>query len=266
MDKGDLPAPLEPAKAGPGRMLFHVAGTYQAGIDQMSKHGLLSKSPTLTPRVDIGTWYNGGNFLTFWYPERGEVDRGREDSAQTPTLPVTTEMKAEILKDLEDSEIKDWHKTAFRTIIEEAKTYLPGERLRAVARINSGIGGTPIEWLFPEDSQDFIEFYNENKDSLPTKVKEALGKMEVKYLDPELNEDILTQDVIKTYVEHNLSNLGNYHGYPTDTREGLERVIGTLQGGSFEDPAWERYRGMLISRFQRRLAQIPDSSDAPVNG
>ncbi len=89
--------------------------------------------------------------------------------------------------------------------------------------------------------------------------------MEVKYLDPELNEDILAQDIIKTYVEHNLSDLGDYHGYPTDTREGLERVIGTLQGGIFDDPVWERYRGMLISRFQKRLVQLSESSNGTVS-
>ncbi|MBI4097715.1 MAG: hypothetical protein HY426_01630 [Candidatus Levybacteria bacterium] len=265
VDQRDLPAPLETAKASSGRMLFHVAGTHEEGIDHMSKHGLLAgNGPTLTPRVDIGTWYNGGDFLTFWYPQRGEVNWGRERDVQTPTLPVTEEKRAEMLRELKGSEYEDWNKDAFRYVIERAKTYLPGERLRAVAR--SKTMGNPIEWLFPEESHRFIQFYNENKDSLPAKVKKALGKMEVKYLDQELNEDILAQDIIKTYVEHNLSNLGDYHGYPNDTGAGLERVIGTLQGGSFDDPVWERYRKMLISRFQKRLAQLPDSPDTEVSG
>lgn len=258
LDKGDLPAPLEQAKASPQRMLFHVAGTYEEGIDQMRRHGLLANSPTLTPRVDIGTYYNGGEFLTFWYPERREVNRGREHSTQTPTLPVTLEMKAGMLTDLEDSGIEEWHRTAFRNIIEQARTYLPGERLRAVAR--SQTQGNPIEWIFPEDYRSFIEFYNENKDNLPSRVKKALDKMAVVFLDPELNKDVLAQDIIKTYVEHNLSSIGGYFRYPKSvTRKGLESRIATLQGGRFDNPVWERYRKMLISRFQRRLSQL--SSD-----
>lgn len=260
VDSGDLPRPPEQIKASPQRMLFHVATTHEEGIDHMKRHGLLASSPTLTPRVDIGTYYNSGDFLTFWYPERGEVDRGLKETTQTPTLPVTPEKKAIMLKDLEDSNIEEWQKTSFNSVIEQAKTYLPGERLRAVAQFSS-INGNPIEWIFPEDSHSFVKYYHENKDDLPSRVREALDKMKVRFLDPTLNKDVLALDIVKTYVEHNLSNLGDYHGYPVDTRADLERIIKTLQGGSFDDPVWERYRGMLISRFQKRVQSLPTVPD-----
>lgn len=98
VDQGDVVMPPEPGAFNRPRLLFHVAGTYKEGIGQMKQFGLLSHSPTLTPRVDIGTYYNGGEFLTFWYPQRGEVNHGREGSVQTPTAPVTPEIRADMLR------------------------------------------------------------------------------------------------------------------------------------------------------------------------
>lgn len=153
--------------------------------------------------------------------------------------------------------MEKWHKDAFKRIIAQARTYLPGERLRAVARVNPGPGGTHLEGIFPEDSDDFIRFYHENKDDLAGRVGSALDKMEIEFIDPELNKDILTQDIIKTYVEHNLSNLARYGN---TTKKGLEGNIRILEEASFDDPVWERYRRMLVSRFQRRLQALSEPS------
>lgn len=233
------------------RLLFHVSGIGDPALESMRRFGLVANSPTLTPRLDIATYYSAGDFLTFWYPQRGEVDHGREESVQTPTQTLTEDMREEMLSEIAKMDIEDFFKNPQLRYVKEATTYLPGRRLGAVAKLG---WSRNLEMILPEDSDRFISQYTKHGEEMTERVREELDRMEIKFLDPNLNKDILLNDIMRTYVEHNLSAMGNY---ARDSKRSLEIKLKTLEDGAFTDPVYERYRRMIISGIQRKLASMP---------
>lgn len=254
IDQGEATKPAENLARQRPYLLFHVSGLGSDAVEPMTKMGLLSKSPTLTPRLDIATYYSGGNLLTFWYPIRGEVNHLRSDSASTPTAPVTAEMKEAMLEDVAKLDIDPWTKEAYTRIIGESRTYLPASRLRAVAKI-SGVTPPRLQMILPEDADDFISLYTEKGPELREKVRNEVNRMKIDFLDPNLTQETLAEDILRTYVEHNLLAMGEY---PGGSKKILEKNLHILKKGSFEDPIYERYRKMLIERIQTRIEGIPE--------
>lgn len=255
IDQVDIPRPVDDLSRQRPHLLFHLSGFGEDAVEPMIKFGLLAKSPTLTPRLDIATHYASGDILTFWYPMNGEVTHLLTEDTSTPTRVVTNEMKQTILEDIEHLNMDQWTKTAYTKIIEGARTYLPGKRLRAVAKIPL-TQPSRLELLFPEDSDKFISLYTQNGPELREKVKAEIENMNIDFLDPTLTREILADDIVRTYVEHNLLTIGKY---PGDNRQILEKNLQVLGNGSFEDPVYERYRTMLVARLQKRLQGIHES-------
>lgn len=253
IDQGEASKTQEVVAQKRPRLLFHVSGIGETALEPMKKFGLVANRATLTPRLDIGTYYSAGDCLTFWYPERGEVDHGREARVETPTTELPEHMRGQMLDYISKMDIDDFFKNPQKRFVEQAKTYLPGERLRAVAKGRVFY----LESIFPQESSRFISWYMKEGKEMTKEVREALDDMNIVFLDPTLNKAILADDIVRTYVEHNLSEVGDYK---RDSKRSLEKKLKTLEEASFEDPVYERYRKMIISGIQRKLASLPTAS------
>ncbi len=255
VDQGEVVKSQETLGVKRPRLLFHVSAVGETAIESMKQFGLVAKGPTLTPRLDIATHYSGGDFLTFWYPARGEVDYGRSHETQTPSLPISDDMKEEMLQTIDKLDMDQFFKNAQERVVKAADSYLPGKRLGAVAKLR--YSPPPLQLIFPEDPEHFISVFNRREKDMAERVKKALEHMDIQFIDLSLNRDILADDIMRTYVEHNLSALGNYD---SDNKASLEKKLRTLEEGNFENRVYERYRKMIISGIKRKLAPLLNNS------
>ena len=267
VDQGDVPKTVENLANGHPRLLFHLSSVGGHAANTMTEFGLLAKSPTLTPRLDIAEYYSAGaeRFLSFWYPRRKEVNRGRHARTVTPTLPVTDELRNALSANIDNTDLgqDNWEKPAYKRIIDEAKTYLPGQRLGAVARV-SDRDIHHLMWILPDEEGhvqgqwNIISEYTQEKPQLVVQVREILEGIEVDFMDPSLSKDVLADDIVRTYFEHQLLNVGK----GPDNRRSLEYRIDLLNKAPFDEPIYERYRKMLLDQLQRRLSNLPDETSS----
>lgn len=263
IDQGDLPKSQEVTSHQKPRLLFNLADNNLSGkVDSMRKLGLLSSSPSLTPSLDMAAHYTpGGEILTFWYPQKQEVDDTRFSEKITPTVAMTDELKASMFQKVNEMDLREGTKELYRGLIGQTTTYLPGERLRAVARGRNFINLMNIlptdngsgRMYVDEEETNLINVYADpqKRETLITNVKKTLEEMEIDFFDSTLNRDILAEDIVRTVFEHVLLNA---------VRQG---DVPALQAVTYEDPVYERYRKMLVGKFERKPLASPEA-DSPI--
>lgn len=258
----------EPPAGSHTRLLFHLStlpGEYTES--SMAEFGLLSRSPALTPDLDVAQTYTGAAFstLTFWYPQGHEVDRGRQDSKITPTLPVTDEMKEDMRQKLAETDLgkQSLLRSTFENAIDDARTYLPGKRLRALVRLNDD-EVTHLKMQLPQRdgsiysdiAGNILTDYPKVKDKIVERVREVLVDNKTVYLDPSLDADQLARDVVRTTFEYALLNVGRY----SSSRSSVQSSIDLLSSAKYDEPVYERYRQRVLRNLQKRLSDLPQEA------
>lgn len=238
------------------KLLFH--GTSREPNEElMSEHGLLAKSPTLTPRLELALSHAAGDMLTCWYPKRGEVTPVNL-SANTPTTPLTEEDRAQIIEKIEQEHADEWYKTAIIRLVNNAKTILPSSRLGATVYMGRGQDGR-LQMALPSDREDVLKGYKTKKDAWIEKVKNLLDQCEIHAYDEGMNSQRLAEDIVATNFEHKLLKIGHELRYDKKQKDKpidlnmWKKQLAMLQEIEFGDPVYDRYRTILTSGIQNLL-------------
>jgi hypothetical protein len=263
VDQVDLPKPTEGIINRRPRLLFHQTSIPFHGIDSIQKIGLLAKVPVLTPLLDIAIDYTGnGRYLTFWYPQTGEVDRA-PNTKVTPKVTITDDLRKRMIDEINKMDIDPFHKRAYISLVERSSTYLPGSRMRAVADTETSSQNAISLLSVLPDEKGMMKDPNYDNDihiltlyadaqqrtDLIKKVEEVLNKMEIVFIDPSLTKEMLAEDIVQTYFEHYLLSAGDSWSSQKSQEENLNR----LNSITYDNPVYERYRRILIKRLSNKL-------------
>lgn len=245
------------------RLYYHGSGINQAHATAlMSEYGLLLKEnivATLTPFLEIAQDYlpTSKSLLTFWYPKPSEIEKPMT-SVTRPMVPFPDDIRQEAIANIQSSDLEDFFKAPLLNLVKTAVAYLPPSRLGAVAVTNEN----QVGWLsvdLPKGDPKVLTDFAADKEQLIRRVEENLGRMDIKYFDPELNNRRLAEDIVRTTVEHYMLSLGLEirfaQGYEPDLlaqrRPVLQRHLDRLKGVELGDTILDRYRGVLIKALSK---------------
>ena len=250
------------------KLLFHgSSGWNNASLrkELIVEHGLLANTLTLSTGMEVALGYARGNeiLLTFWYPARSEV-RVESGIAQ-PTTPVPESTKLQMLDQVSRSRLDDSAKETCKDIIATATTILSPSRLGAIATIKLDSREALVAAL-PSRAQNFPANYANDQEKSVTEIRTILGNSEVELFTPVLSIAQLAEDIVRADLEHHLLSIGkwvsNFETYiekpdpdnPIDefTIETWEERLKNLQV-HFNEPAYERYRAILVSKIETCL-------------
>lgn len=256
-------------------LFFH--GTNGTRAEFLEQHGLLASKPTLTTSLEIAARYgvSGGEkmgrpdaipMITFWYPEKQEVYRSTPQLTN-PTTPVSPGEKQDLARTIIDSDMQDKEKQQVLEFIKEAQLILPPARLGAAILVTEQANQQIMDFQRQFD-EDGLEKYVGNKDQLVANAKEILANTKTVFLRTDKTVDQLAEDVVKTGVEHQLLTIGNgiqkaVNGISENDpaysqRERFKRVWEKerqrLSKINFAEPVYDRYRKLLVYRFDQLLA------------
>lgn len=257
IDQVDITPPSETIVRERPRLLFHGTSWSYNAPEIMTEIGLLAEHPTLTPSVETArTFLKGGyGFLTFWYPEKNEL-RKQQQFGHSPRLPLDGVIRQEMLKKIDSLNLQDFDRQDFEEFLRDAETYLPSSRLKAVARVE-GSDVSDLISRMPSGERTIPE-YAKNQAKIEARIKRVLDRVDIDFLDPDMDTGKLAHDIARSQLEHQLLQMGERIDrtahYP-DPVPKLESYLQVLQQTSFEDPVYERYRKILIGRVTKSLSR-----------
>jgi hypothetical protein len=257
---------VEPLKSNKPRLLYHGSTRAEAATF-IAEHGLLADKDTLTPVLELAMDYaRGGETLTFWYPKRSEHSQIGSLGPTQPTTPVLEDQRTEIKEKIAQSPLEEEVKQSYLWIVDRARTILPNTRLGAIVTPGTSEWARLSAYTYSSRAEDYLKKYVANSEAMVNQREELLNKAKnIIFVDGNLNIRQLAEDMIRTEVEHYLLHIGytirsakNVAKYQEGAKDPslqyeLEGYLGQLLSVQFQEPAYERYRTMLISSINAFL-------------
>ena len=147
-------------------------------------------------------------------------------------------------------------KQSYLEMVDRARTMLPNTRLGAIVTPGNMEWPRLSSYTISSRMEGYSRKYVSNREAMVNQREDLLKKAEkIIFIDSNLNIRQLAEDMIRTEIEHYLLNIGyslrlakNSKGDISDgTKYTLENSLDELQSVQFQEPAYERYRKMLVS-------------------
>ena len=265
MESSTVPTVTERASELGPRVYFH--GSTRPKVNEfMAEYGLLASGiPTLAPTLELASDFTGmgaRNYLTFWYPKKGEI-QDRFPQSTKPRTPISDDERKRIALQIENSGLDDIVRQDYSRIVQEAQVILPPGRLGAIATLRYGDMENLASFL-PSGDRRIISAYLSDKEGLTQRLRDLLDGMDFKFFNPSMDSNKLAGDIIKTGLEHYLlgikTSMASFQHSTGRAKEvtglDLEKDLNFLEGVVFQEPVYERFRGMLVSSLRRTISRL----------